>query len=140
MKLAFQAGCDGYTPVFRGEALRPEMFDSTVSHENLSKLLQSGLKVDSVYLGEKQTVLVQFTGGEFYIATGFSWGEERRETQELALFCKFLSDAGYGTRQKVFSILSKLPEDMRGGLVRTQFCDDHYASVEKARPLKVLQI
>ncbi len=109
MKLAAEEGMNGYLPTFRGEELAVEMSDPAASLKNLRKLLKAGLKVLSVTMFEGENVLVVFTTGETYLATGFTVGE----VDDVSFFAQFLSEAGLGkTSEWLHTLRCYSPEDM----------------------------
>jgi hypothetical protein len=118
MRRAFEDGCDGYIPTFRGVSLDPEGADPAASLKNLNLILPV-CKVTKVEVGPNQNVLVTFATGEMYLALGFKIGDERGDgqpIQDVKSFAGFLSRAGLGDYDAILNCLLALPPDYEGSL------------------------
>jgi hypothetical protein len=86
MLAAWEQGCDGYTPIFRGEAMAVECGDPEVSLANLIRLLDAGLHPIRYRANADRSILVEFEEGGSYLATGFSFGEPGPATMAFGDF------------------------------------------------------
>ena len=87
--------------------LIPETGDSSITLENLRKILSSGAKVQGCEVQDKKIIIV-FDDLEYH-ATGFKIGELCRP------FAEFVVDAGLDHRVKLVErFLAALPDDLEG--------------------------
>ena len=86
MLAAWEQGCDGYTPLFRGEAMAVECGDPETSLANLVRLLDAGLHPIRYRANSDHSILVEFEEGGSYLATGFSFGKPGRATMAFGDF------------------------------------------------------
>lgn len=86
MEETWEKGCNVYTPVFRGEPMKAECCDPSVSLENLLSLLDAGLHPVRYRANRDRAILVEFAEGGSYLATGFSFGEPGEATEAFARF------------------------------------------------------
>jgi hypothetical protein len=114
MRLAWESGVTGYTPHFRGETLEEECGDPRVSLANLRKIVAGSEKVWAMY-GRRESVLVCFSGGLSYLATGFGAGQGADRPRLLAL-AKFAAEVGLGSAEKILRHFGAFPDDYEGEL------------------------
>lgn len=86
MQEAWEQGCNGYTPVFRGETMAVECGNPETSLANLIKLLDAGLHPVQYRANSDRSILIEFEEGGSYLATGFSFGEPGPATQAFGDF------------------------------------------------------
>lgn len=114
MLRAWKEGVEQYRPTFQDEPLEIESGDVDVTLRNLQKIIH-GLQregwVSHFYVGAKAQILVTFTSGENYLATGFTIGEETPKVRGLA---QFAAENGLGRFNEVYPFLAALPKDYRG--------------------------
>lgn len=117
MLKAFRDGTDSYVPIVAGIELEPEGGFVEVSLRNLRVLVKQGFQVERLIVGPNSNVLVEFSGGKYYLATGFAVGYAGSEVLGLA---EFASEVGFGRSDILYERLAAYPEDFEGEL---QFID-----------------
>lgn len=110
---AFREGLSRYTPTFKGADLEEEQECPAISSRNLSRLLETGRRVQTMLVNTQRQVLVVFHTGETYLATGFTVG---KKGDEVATFAKFAAKAGYGDATELFETYANIPESWLGEL------------------------
>lgn len=86
--------------------MKPETSDPDTSVENVCLLLGHGLRIRDLLI-EPTGVLVVFSTGEQYYATGLRVGTKEVATEGLA---HIASEAGYGSFDELLGFLQDLPE------------------------------
>jgi hypothetical protein len=117
MMRAWKQGVGGYTPMFREEPMTPEDGSPGPSLQNLRFMLRAPLKVQFMFAGPQAQVLVVFTTGETYLATGFGLGHRDLKTKALA---QFSHEIGLGSKQDCYDFLSAMPPDYQGVILVPQ--------------------
>lgn len=110
MEKALSEGCSGYVPIVSGVPLDIEGCEFSISLNNLLRLLP-GREVEYVEIGPHRHILIGFTSGEAYLATGFSVGYPG---EEVVAFARFLTKAGCGSAELILPFLVNWPEDITG--------------------------
>lgn len=117
MTEAFKTGCKQYQPLCNGIKLDPECGDPETTTRNLHRIVASSPErsVLAVINSGDGRVLVVFTDGETYLATGYSIGTSGPGTQELA---RFLVEHNGGDWIEdydwMLKVLANWPSDMAG--------------------------
>ena len=117
------AKVDRYTPVYMGQPLEPEHGLADNSIRNLNTLLELGLKVASANV-VNNGVLVVFTSGVTYLATGLKVGDPQESVEACA---KFLSTVFHGSEQEWFNWITAPPfREYRGEIYPDELpCEAH---------------
>jgi hypothetical protein len=86
MQDAWLQGTTCYLPMFRGENLAIEKGHPETSTANLLLLVEAGLRPSRYRVNEGRSILVEFANGGSYLATGFSIGDESKQTLAFGKF------------------------------------------------------
>jgi hypothetical protein len=103
MRIAARQMVGEFQPVFRGQVLKTEVGLAANSEANLNHLLKEGLAVASIRVVEAGHVLVAFTGGESYLATGFAVGHAMDDPEnggKTTALARFMAKVFSGTTTK----------------------------------------
>lgn len=110
MVTAFRDGSDTYTPIFDGEELDVECGSAEVTLKNLARIVTPNRRVVSFMLAHGH-VLIVFSTGESYLATGFSYGHD---LDEVHRFAEFVAKHTGHDLEEVYGAVSGLPPDYAG--------------------------
>jgi hypothetical protein len=114
MLVAAREGTQEYQPTFHGEELKIENAGPANSEANLNHLLGAGLTVSSIRV-VASGVIVAFTGGESYLATGLAAGhaiDDPVNGGKTTALARFLTKVFSGTTVKRWhEALTRRPHD-----------------------------
>lgn len=103
---AFHGGVKEYQPEYHGEALEQETGEPGVGVRNIKRLLKRGLIIDSIWVREIPGVLIRYTTGETYLASGLDGGVNADRAASLALV-KLAVMAGLGTEKECLRYITR---------------------------------
>ena len=111
MTEAWMAGVTNYQPVFRDLPMEEERGRVETSLKNLRAIIQTGAEVCCIHIGKYGTVLITFTAGQAYLATGFGVGAKGMKAKGLS---EFAAEVGLGTAEKIHRFITALSDDYEG--------------------------